>query len=157
MEYGSVAWMCAADTYLVALDGVHRRASRAIGEGIVLDSLAHRRKVGALTYLFKLQCRDHLSRAQELVPPPKEVNAALPRYNTRQQVRQAALVLHQHPHQLQQVTKCTSLNMVQRTFPYAVVGVWNGLPAAIFNGGPQLDNLQEFKVAVHRHLREAES
>ena len=58
MEYGSVAWMCAADTYVGALDGVQRRAGRAIGEGIVLDSLAHRRKVGALTYLYKLQCGD---------------------------------------------------------------------------------------------------
>ena len=81
----------------------------------------------------------------------------MPRYSTRQQVRQAALVLRQHPHQLQEVTTYSSLNMVKRTFPFAVVGEWNALPAEIFDGRPQMDNLQGFKVAVHQHLRSAQS
>ena len=50
------------------------------------------------------------------------------------------------------VTRCSSVNMVQRTFPYAVVGDWNALPVGIFDGAPQMDNLPGFKVAVHHHL-----
>ena len=155
MECGPVAWMCAADTYLGALDRVQRRAQRTIGDGADLDPLAHRRKVGALSYLYKLQCCGHLSRAQQMVPPAKEHDVAVPRYNTRQQVREAALVLH--PHQLQEVLPVSSLNMLQRTFPYAVIGVWNGLPADIFQTGLDMDSMQMFKVAVHHHLRVTES
>jgi hypothetical protein len=155
MEYGSVAWMCAADTYLGALDRVQRRAQRTIGDDVDLDPLAHRRRVGALSYLYKLQCCGHLSRAQNMVPPAKVPDVVVPRYNTRQKAREAALVLH--PHQLQEVVSVTSLNMLQRTFPYAVIGVWNGLPPDIFHTGLNIDSMQMFKVAVHHHLRATES
>ena len=48
-------WMGAADTHLNALDRVQQRACKMIGDGVKLDTLTHRRKVGALTYLYKLK------------------------------------------------------------------------------------------------------
>ena len=59
LEYGSLAWMGAAQTNLKRLDRVQEAAAFIIGaEADTLDSLEHRRSVGALAYLYKLQSWD---------------------------------------------------------------------------------------------------
>ena len=52
MEYGSVAWMGAADSHLHKLDRVQRRAE-SIGN-FTTDTLAARREVAALSFALKL-------------------------------------------------------------------------------------------------------
>ena len=71
LEYAHLTWMGAAPSHLEHLDAVQRAAAHLIGEdGLELDSLDHRRRVGALTYLYKLRCWTPPARLQNLVPPP---------------------------------------------------------------------------------------
>ena len=74
LEYAHLTWMGAAPSHLEHLDAVQRAAAHLIGEdGPELDSLDHRRRVGALTYLYKLRCWTSWTppvRLQDLVPPP---------------------------------------------------------------------------------------
>ena len=58
-EYTSLCWMEAAEPHLRKLDAVQNAAFARLGPAAAelpnLNSLAHRRMVGALAYLFKLQ------------------------------------------------------------------------------------------------------
>ena len=52
LEYAHLAWMGAAESHLERLDAVQEEAARIIGPtASSLESLDHRRRVGALTYL----------------------------------------------------------------------------------------------------------
>lgn len=145
MEYCPLVWMGAAETNLAKLDAVQRRAQRKLGPAAQLPSLASRRKVTALTYLYKLQCPDAPERLARMVPPRLVLKSGRPR--TR-----AASALALHPHPLQNSLKATSLNIAKRSFPHCVTQAWNELPADVFppSGFPR-DGLPVFKKAIQRH------
>ena len=70
LEYAHLAWMGAAPSNLGLLDEVQQAAEKLIGpDGPILDTLDHRRRVGALSYLYKLQCWDAPPRMQAMIPP----------------------------------------------------------------------------------------
>merc|ERR1711965_445505 len=81
--------MGAAETHLHKLDAVQAAALELLGPAAAalpnLDTLAHRRTVGALAYLFKLQSWTPPARLAALVPPP------LPRPHGRTRASQLAL------------------------------------------------------------------
>ena len=88
-EYTSLCWMEAAEPHLRKLDAVQNAAFARLGPAAAelpnLNSLAHRRMVGALAYLFKLQSWTPPARLAALVPPP------LPRPHGRTRASQLEL------------------------------------------------------------------
>ena len=59
LENSFLAWMGAAQSNLKRLDRFHDAASLIVGEEVTsLDSLEHRRRVGAIRYLYKIQSWD---------------------------------------------------------------------------------------------------
>ena len=56
LEYAPLTWMGAANSHLQSLDRVQRKALAIIGPDALLQSLAARRQVYALTYMYKLMC-----------------------------------------------------------------------------------------------------
>ena len=70
LEYSHLSWMGAAPSHLKLLDDVQESAVKLIeAGGPELDTLDHRRRVGALAYLYKLQCWDAPERLKRMVPP----------------------------------------------------------------------------------------
>ena len=137
--------MGASDTHLAKLDAVQDAAAKLIGpsaEG--LESLDHRRRVGALTYLYKLQAWDCPDRLKALVPPPLPYPVG----------RTRAQVLAQkdwHPAQFADPLPIRSRLRTRRSFPYCMIRDWNGLPQLLFARDITLDNLQSFKEHVNAH------
>ena len=83
--------MGAASTHLESLDAVQTSAENLIGAGgPELETLDHRRRVGALTYLYKLQCWNPPPRLQRLVPP----RLAQPPFGRTRAARQAHATWH---------------------------------------------------------------
>ena len=73
LEYGSLAWMGAAQTNLKRLVRVQEAAALIIGaEADTLDSLEHRRRVGALTYLHTIQSWDGPEKLRQIIQPKLE-------------------------------------------------------------------------------------
>ena len=86
LESGSLAWMGAAQTNLKRLDRVQEAAALIIGAGAdTLDSLEHRRRVGALAYLYKLKSWDAPEKLRQMIPPKLE---RPPRGRTRASARE---------------------------------------------------------------------
>eukprot|EP00117_Sycon_ciliatum_P015231 scpid90198/ scgid15163/ len=56
LEYAPLVWMGAASSHLRLLDRVQRRALHILGPDVLLQSLAARRLVAALSYMYKLMC-----------------------------------------------------------------------------------------------------
>ena len=79
LEYSPLVWMGAAQSHLARLDRVQHRAMRIIGHHVLLPSLAMRRHVAGLTYMFKLHCLAGPERLVNLLPPPAPPPAQGPR------------------------------------------------------------------------------
>ena len=146
MEYAPLVWASAAHCHLHQLDLVQRRAMKVIGPSL-LPSLAIRRHVYGLCYLYKLQCIPGPALLTNMVPPPARVNAA-PR--TRRQ-RQS---LGGHSFQLATPLPASSPEFIRRSFPYFVLESWNTLPAPILAERPTLKKLPTFKTKAYHHLRQ---
>ena len=150
LEYAFLAWMGAAPTHLDRLDSVQRSAAALIGPAAArLDFLEHRRRVGALTYLYKLQCWEVPPMLRQMIPE----RLARPTWG-RTRASQAA---HDgwHEHMLTPLLPGPGPDILRRSFPACVVADWNRLPADFFSGGIERSKLQTFKVNVHRFLRPA--
>ena len=115
-------------------------------DGPELDSLDHRRRVGALTYLSKLQCWGPPPRLQRLVPP-RLAQPVLGRTRASQLAHNTW-----HANKLANTFPVHSLDNARRAFPYAIIEDWNSLPAWFFDNGFDLKHMQTFKVRVHEHL-----
>ena len=139
--------MGAAPTHLHSLDAVQASAEKLIGDGgPELDSLDHRRRVGALTYLYKLQCWSPPPRLQRLLPP-RLVQPPLGRTRAGRQAR-----VTWHANKFANPLPARSLDNARRAFPYGVIDDWNSLPEWFFDNGFDFAHLQSFKVRVHQHL-----
>ena len=147
MESGSIVWSGAAATNLQFLDRVQHRATRMLGQDIPLDSLSHRRKVGCLSYLYKLKCCDVKSRVQDILPPMGVRRDT--GYGTRFQARRGS----PHPFQLQSTLSRRSLNLAKRSFPNVAIDDWNSLPELMFRKGIERSGLQKFKCEVNSMFR----
>ena len=77
IEYSPLVWLGASDTALGQLSAVQRRALHILGPGVLLQSLPARRKVAALSYLYKLQCLDGPSRLTSMVPPRQPIGSPI--------------------------------------------------------------------------------
>jgi len=152
LEYASLCWMGAAETHLRKLDAVQDAALEMLGPAAAalpnLDTLAHRRTVGALAYLFKLQSWTPPARLAALVPPP------LPRPHGRTRASQLELA-QWHSAKLASTLPVRAPAYLSRSFPHCVVDAWNDLPARLFAPGFGLDKVQDFKVAANAVLRDA--
>jgi len=146
LEYAPTVWMGAATTHLRQLDRVQRKALHILGPGVLLQSLAERRMVYALTLLYKLQRADGLDQLRVLVPPRNELQEL--RHPTRSQTQA------RHPAQLQHPLPPSAPNFLQRAFPYGLIAEWNALPATILPAQqPRAISTNTFKGKVHRYLR----
>ena len=147
LEYAHLAWMGSAPSNLRLLDEVQLTAEKIIGpSGPVLDTLEHRRKVGALTYLFKLHCWNAPPRMQRMIPP------RLPRPPLGRTRASRTAYESWHPYKLAQPLDYRSLDNALRAFLFGVIDTWNSLPAWFFDAGFDLKNMQTFKARVHQFL-----
>ena len=147
LEYSHLSWMGAAPSHLKLLDDVQESAVKLIeAGGPELDTLDHRRRVGALAYLYKLQCWDAPERLKRMVPP------RLPRPPMGRTRASRAAYETWHPHKFEQPLPHKSLDNALRAFPFGVIDLWNSLPSWFFDSGFNLAHLQTFKVRVHKFL-----
>ena len=149
MEYAHLTWMGAADSHLWKLDAVQNAAVAIIGPDVAaLDSLNHRRKVGALTYMYKLQSWDVPPHLQRMIPPRMPQAA---RGRTR-----ASIDAHQkwHGAMLSNPLPLRSTDNARRAFPYGILKDWNQLPADFFSDEFRLENVPKFKSKVNQFLKQ---
>ena len=104
-----------------------------------MDSLEHRRRVGALTYLYKLQSCDAPDKLRQMIPPKLEKP---PRGRVR-----ASAVAHDtwHDNKFKPISAVTGPDYIARGFPFCVIDDWNRLPTEFFADGFELSQLQSFK------------
>ena len=90
LEYAPLAWMGAAPTHLHQFDRVQRRALHIIGPDAILQSLASRRHIAALSFLYKLLCMSGPDQLTAMVPPLQpQPGPARTRSNHRVQAQHA--------------------------------------------------------------------
>ena len=142
LEYGPLVWMGASSTTLHKLDSVQRRALHILGPGVLLQSLAARRHVAAMTYLYKLHCLSEPARLTAMVPPRVPSQMSTPQ-RTRQQAAK------RHSYQLASVLDRRSRNSALRAFPHGLIHAWNSLPPATLSKPPQMKSLQSFKCKIN--------
>ena len=130
--------------HLSQLDKIQRRALALIGPGVFVDSLALRRTISGICFIYKLMCGPRVPCLQTLLPPRSTLDP-LPR--TRQQVRIAIC----HSLQLSSTLPPRSQNAVRRSFPYLYIPIWNSLPPSVLRE-PSLKQLQRFKTEAYKHL-----
>ena len=107
--------------HLSQLDKIQRRALALIGPGVVVDSLALRRTISSICFIYKLMCGPRVPCLQTLLPPPSTHD---PLQRTREQVRFA----NGHRFQLSSTLPPRSQNAVRPSFPYLYIPIWNSLP-----------------------------
>ena len=149
-EYCPLVWMGASTTALSRLDNIQRRALKLINPESWLPSLNIRRAVSGLCYIYKLLSLPDGSPLVSLLP-----SRAVPRdsgHNTRRKSSQ----LDKHCYQLASDVPFTARNSILRSFPTAILPMWNSLPATLLQDPPCLKCLQGFKVKVYRHLLRAD-
>lgn len=146
LEYGMLVWMGAASSSLARLSAIQRRALHIIGDGAYLPSLAVRRTVAALCYLYKLHFAEGPEMITNLLPPPAPPPL---RHSTRHD--------HHPPHDFQLSSSLPrhSRNNVLRAFPHNVSNMWNQLPCNLLPAKPSPKGLQPFKEKVYHHLQQA--
>ena len=112
-----------------------------------MDSLEHRRRVGALTYLYKLQSCDAPDKLRQMIPPKLEKP---PRGRVR-----ASAVAHDtcEDNKYKPISAGTGPDYIARRFPFNVIDDWNRLPAEFFADGFELSHLQSFKCKVNDFFR----
>ena len=117
LEYAPLVWMGAASSHLRLLDRVQRRALHILGPDVLLQSLAARRLVAALSYIYKLMCLAGTPQLTSLVPPPSPPPQlpppTCPRTRSDHSVR--------HESQLQNVLSASSPDYVRRCFPHSTL------------------------------------
>ena len=148
LESGSLAWMGAAQTNLKRLDRLQEAAALIIGaEADTLDSLGHRRRVGALAYLYKLKSWDAPEKLRQMIPPKLERPQ---RGRTRASARE-----HDswHENKFQPVPAGFGPDYIARGFPFCIIEGWNRLPTNFFTDGFDIAHLQSFKCEVSNYLR----
>ena len=64
-----LAWGGAAPHHLSQLDKIQRRALALIGPGVFVDSLALRRTISGICFIYKLMCGPRVPCLQTLLPP----------------------------------------------------------------------------------------
>ena len=116
LEYAPLVWMGAASSHLRLLDRVQGRALHILGPDVLLQSLAARRLVAALSYTYKLMCLAGPPQLTSLVPPQLPPRTC-PRTRSDHSVR--------HESQLQNVLPASSPDYVRRCFPYSIIDEWN--------------------------------
>nr|CAI5828957.1 unnamed protein product [Callosobruchus analis] len=131
LEYCSHIWGCAPKHPLKLLDSIQNRAVRLIDTHNLtkdLHSLEHRRRVAGLSLFYRFyhgRCSSELSQ----IITPKAVRTR----NTRE-------VLHAHPYQVEVPTPRTSL--LQHSFFWKTLTLWNELPGSLFPDGYNLQRLK---------------
>jgi hypothetical protein len=136
IEYCSHIWGGSSSVWL--LDSIDRRAKRLIGEHELtnnMQSLQHRRKVAALSILYKIyhgQCSEEL---HSVLPPPAR----------RARLTRAGLGLHEYAIE----PYACRIERYKRSFFPRSVDDWNALPMNVF---PPAYNLGSFKKALNIHL-----
>ena len=148
LEYCPLAWMGASISTLAQLDAVQHRALKIISSETWLPSLAIRRTVAALCYVYKLLCLPPHSPLQSLVPKRSTPGPQL--YATRHRSTDCP-----HQHQLEPSVPFSSRNTVLHSFPTGVLDTWNSLPSSLFHDELHLKKLQTFKVKVYHYLRKS--
>ena len=146
MEYCPLVWMAAPRTCLAKLDNIQHRAAAFCGQGVVLDPLKHRRKVAALSYLFKLQCISGPSCLTTIVPDK------LPRPRVGRTRAEQNQYASWHSYKLLCPLDHRSPEYMRRAFPYCVITDWNNIPPSFFDAGIGIEGLQSFKKKVHHFL-----
>ena len=144
LEYSPLVWMGAAPSHLARLDQVQKRAMKIAGSPVLLQSLAARRYVAGLCYLYKLQCLLEPKKLVQMVPPSASQTGS-PR--TRRQARP------RHKYQLLNVLPTVATLPLRRSFPHCLLEVWNDLPESLLQQSPHLSHLQSFKLSVNEYLR----
>ena len=134
LEYAALAWLSSAPTHLNKLDKIQRRALRLVQDAPLptqLDSLEHRRDVGAMTVLHKAQVLQvpHLA---SLCFPPRTAQRS-----TRTVLSSQLLV---------EVPRSRASQHL-RTFAARVARMWNLFTAT---KDVSLMSTQQVKVAAHR-------
>ena len=92
---------------------------KIIGDQTLLPTLATRRPVSALTYLYKLQC---------ISGPAQLTSIVSPRALTAPHQRTRAQQGDRHQYQLSCPLPVASPDYLTRSFPYCVLSCWNSLP-----------------------------
>lgn len=141
LEYAPLAWMGACDTALDMLDAVQHRALKIFDRPVLLQSLAARRKVAALCYLYKLHYLPGPPALLAIKPSP----ATPPLYTSTR--RQSTL-----KHQFQLDSTLPNRNSIRRGFPGCVLADWNRLPPDLLEEKPSPKHMQRFKCCVNRFL-----
>ena len=132
LEYAPQAWMGAAPTHLHQLDRVQRRALYIIGPNAILQSLASRRHVAALSFLYKLFCMSGPDQLTAMVPPLQPPpGPARTRSSHRVQAR--------HAFQLSEQLPAAAPNFLRRAFPHCIVHTWNTWPPSLLSHAPCLN------------------
>ena len=145
LEYAPLVWKGASASNLAQLDKVQRKAMKIIGPGVLLQSLAVRRMVSALAYIYKLHC---------LTGPPQLVALLPNRLNpvddprTRQQLHRAA----SHKFQLSASLPRDAPDYLRRSFPFSAISTWNDLPQRLLEHRPEGKSLQTFKTRCYKYL-----
>ena len=139
LEFDSHLWVGAPPSTLDIVERLQRKAFRLIGDESItnlIDSLEHRRKVGALTLFYRYfhgRCSSELS---SIVPPLQ---------NSVFVTRRSAQA---HPYVV--IPRFCRTVKYSGTFFSTVIGLWNHLPAHVF---PSQYDPQAFKENVHSHFR----
>ena len=140
LEYASLAWGGAASKHLALLDKVQDRAARLIrdrelGFHPTLHTLQHRRNVGGLTVMFKVQ-QKRVAHMQELQQPARHAEIA-----TRAVTRAPGELLQ---------PRCRTWHH-QRQFLNTYIGWWNAF-VADQGSVESCCSTQQFKCAVNEWL-----
>ena len=140
LEYACLAWGGAASKHLALLDKVQDRAARLIrdrepGFHPTLHTLQHRRNVGGLTVMFKVQ-QKRVAHLQELQQPVRHAEIA-----TRAVTRAPGELLQ---------PRCRTWHQ-QRQFLNTYIGWWNAFVAGQ-RSVESCCSTQQFKCAVNEWL-----
>jgi len=149
MEYATLVWMGAPAGHLGRLDRIQRRAINIIGPSVVLQSLDIRRRVSALTYIYKLHYLTGPPQLAALLPPSRPT---INNPRTRGDQRTAS----GHPYQLASQLSASAPAILRRAFPFGVRDHWNALPAELLQQPPHPQRLQQFKSKLFRYLRDTD-
>ena len=134
LEYAALSWMSAAPLHLKKLDKIQRRALRLVQDAPTfphLDSLEHRRDVGALTVLHKALVQEVPHLANLRLPPRAETRSTRTVLSSQHLVEVPRSRARQH----------------LRTFPARAARLWNQFTAT---SNVMVMSTQQVKTAAHR-------
>ena len=143
MEYEPLVWMGAADTHLRRLECVQSCAARICKDEGSLDNLVHRRRVLALTFLFKIQYHMTHARLRAMVPPRFDLGSEGSR------ITGCTVMLAGHDLRLLNKLDAHAHNALWRSFPYCAVNIWNHILPELLLDSLVIEHMESFKVGVH--------